>query len=1747
MARRVNMRFVITMAATLGVLGAGMGTVVVYTKLRNRNPEYIKTQADALEKDGLAKLEAKQTKEGLDALKRAAGKFADAADRMSRSHMSGADGMFVHASELYEQISKKALTPDDAVYYFQLSGRLLNQALAENPRNQAVNEKNLDNYYQYARRLPSLSNYAALEEVASKIIKNQDAAQPRLYRADARLVKFKATALQSGTSTTDVKKQIQDIRDDLDKVLALEAQSGYARALEAEMALVTTQLAATDRRVSFLEFVSRGDQEVPAPTDPKEAAARRKANLETYFTGLLEPLRTRVKEPGANTRVTTTLASMLVTEYGMLQELDRVAASVAASVENEAKLNEAIALLENAFGADESRTEVAEMLNGLYRDSGHPEKAEALCRKIIAKSPEAPQAYFRLAAHFQAVNDLPHMIAAFKDVVAHPTIGSGLDAVINSLRQQQAVESVAWYSLDLAVGPETKAEDKAASLKDAAEYTDKMRTSHAAKGQIDLLDGRMQLLNRDFAQAVKTLRSAEASLSGRKELTAWLWRTEKTLMEANLQQNQTGLALECINKALEIRRDDLPMVLQKAQVLLRMAQFEDARSLLEHYLGSKNGEVYANEDRLPGPFVAAAKGVLNQIGLASGRNPGSDVPAPVDSGDILLVAQAEQINGNYEGALKYALSALEKSGSNTPSQNAKAYEIALVCYAQLKRTDEAKKLVAEALTNFPKNTNFEAFKAQLDHLGDPVTPEVQKAIIDSISDEFDRTMAYAAFYERQRQWDDEISLLQKAMTQFGASSSPENREKLGQLQERCFLAALVAASRSEAAKREDYYKTAQAMVTAAELLNFDGMDGKLFRGRLELQKTQGKNGLQFLQQAVAQRPEYYVGHLVLGRAYYQLGELGLEQAATNPSLLRTAENNRNSALDEFRQVIRQAPNNIEARQHAIEILASKNGLDVGYPARTRNQQNSIVQLVAKDDASALKEAQDLVAAGLRFARYDTELLLASERLMADLAQTIDTRENILKQYPDDRENLFRLTLLYRRQSHQLSDVKRRDEALGKGVRLIEAYCQKHPDDLGGAMLLAEMVVEYDRSEAAVTKAFKLYEPFINSQDRLVKYSALVTKAEFCRKLALPASTIDVLVKNHVLAHQETWAEAADLLQEAIKIEPEDTDEADRHLADMYFDEGKMAEAEKEYLRIVAANRSKQDLDSVQRRLVEAELRQEKFADAKPRLEAILSAHPKDVQALILRGYSGLLQGQLQQAEEDLNQVLKIDAGNHEALYHRALVRLRQGRRAEAIQDLEQAVKRDGNAMLPRLVLAQQYVATQQIEAASQAFQEILKSQPGWEEAELAYTAFLKSMVELQVTLPTDSKADMPVAVRRLDPLNRLFEEAAQAYNRQGDRTDKPERWLYLYAYCLQTAGREKDAQGIYEAIFQRAFYTDASGDLDKLRPALFRYGPSEPEIAGVYLGSLLKSKDFTKVVDLATRVIAARQGEITRNPAYCVLFFKRALANQALNKTQDAAADIDGAFECGSAVDTPQKKLGAFLTVLNQALVENAGQMDLLVQRLRARIAKNPDDLVSRLGLVHTLMTMKKTDDALTEVNGVKLPTSDTALRVLFLRESAMVRYQARKYDDAQKDFQELLKLAPEDFESMNNYAYMLADALHQYKDAVKYAQDALKFMNARADDAALMGSSSSIKDTLGWARFQSGEVDAGIKVLQDSLTTQPTVSAFLHVGLACEKAKRTVEAQFYCDEGIKLAKVQGDVESLSQLEALQNRIKPKP
>jgi tetratricopeptide (TPR) repeat protein len=962
-------------------------------------------------------------------------------------------------------------------------------------------------------------------------------------------------------------------------------------------------------------------------------------------------------------------------------------------------------------------------------------------------------------------------------------------------------------------------------------------------------------------------------------------------------------------------------------------------------------------------------------------------------------------------------------------------------------------------------------------------------------------------------------VLQKVRESYRNATSHDDREKLNVILDRLFDAALTAASNATGTKADDYWKLAQTIVTDLEKLNIDGTDGKIYRGRLEMARSNGQNGLQFLQQAVAQRPDYAYAHQVLGQAYYGLAAVNADKGTAVTTTYR------NSALEEFRQALRLAPTNLLALQYAIELL------------------------MRKGDSVSIKEAQGLVATGLTVAPHNSRFISYQENLPnADIDKAIASRTALRQSQPADRDNLRRLAILYIQKKNKEGDPDNKQKAMDSAIALLESDYQAHKDELAAGDLLAHTLVDYDKSDKGASRALDIYAGYLASADPTVRFNALIAKAEFFRNLQLEPDAIKALAAAKRISHDTLGEEAADTLKQAIQVEPATQDDAERHLADMYFDMGRMADAEEQYLQILAKDRTPSATDRVTRRLIEAELRQAKFKEAAPRLETLLKSQPQDIQGLTLRAFSNIQQGLGQPPEDqqkslraaltDLNKVLTIDSSNAEALLYRATAQMMLGDRlVDAEKDLIQATRQERTALNAHSLLTQLYVRTQRYEEASGEFKATLKLHPEMVGTRLEYVNFLKKLAELDSTLPPDSDVPFVQSLHRLRPLEKFMDEV----NAAADLYPNDARWWLLKAQGFSLQGKNTDAQAWLKAIYDQ----------------LLKQSMIDATVTDAYLVSLLKTRSYDEVVKISSTIIDSNTNFISQHPEYVTFYLKRAAAYQGLGKPAEATQDIDRGFDVGVKAVTQTGNFAPFIVVLNEASTTVISKdattnqpasilsPELVAERLRVRIAADPNETISKIGLIQTLLVMNKPAEALKVVDTLSTTEKNPTLRVLVLRQSALVRSQNKQYAAAEKDYKELESLMPGSVENMNNYAFMLADGMNRPKDAIAYAQRALKLVTTRSDPDTVTANSADVYDTLGWAYYQNNDLDNAIANLRDSIKVQPLPATYLHLALSYQKAGKKDEALQNCLEGIKMAMAKHDEATLASLKELQVKLTP--
>jgi Flp pilus assembly protein TadD len=120
---------------------------------------------------------------------------------------------------------------------------------------------------------------------------------------------------------------------------------------------------------------------------------------------------------------------------------------------------------------------------------------------------------------------------------------------------------------------------------------------------------------------------------------------------------------------------------------------------------------------------------------------------------------------------------------------------------------------------------------------------------------------------------------------------------------------------------------------------------------------------------------------------------------------------------------------------------------------------------------------------------------------------------------------------------------------------------------------------------------------------------------------------------------------------------------------------------------------------------------------------------------------------------------------------------------------------------------------------------------------------------------------------------------------------------------------------------------------------------------------------------------------------------------------------------------------------------------------------------------------------------------------------------EANQIDQAVQDFQQLLKIKPDDVDASNALGFTLADANRDLPEAERLIARA---RTAKPDDPA-------IADSWGWLQYRLGHLDQAAKTLRAAWLARKDADVGVHLGEVLWKQGRRQDAQRIFDEVRKL------------------------
>lgn len=139
----------------------------------------------------------------------------------------------------------------------------------------------------------------------------------------------------------------------------------------------------------------------------------------------------------------------------------------------------------------------------------------------------------------------------------------------------------------------------------------------------------------------------------------------------------------------------------------------------------------------------------------------------------------------------------------------------------------------------------------------------------------------------------------------------------------------------------------------------------------------------------------------------------------------------------------------------------------------------------------------------------------------------------------------------------------------------------------------------------------------------------------------------------------------------------------------------------------------------------------------------------------------------------------------------------------------------------------------------------------------------------------------------------------------------------------------------------------------------------------------------------------------------------------------------------------------------------------------------------------------------------------DEAVRWSFYRLLAQAHHRlGAEPAAAAAAYERMLALRPEHLVTLNDLAYLLADELGEPERALPLAERA----------AAMAPENARVLDTLGWAQYRAGQIEAARRTLERAVALEPVPEAHLHLGVVYAALEQAGPAREQFEQARELA-----------------------
>lgn len=550
-----------------------------------------------------------------------------------------------------------------------------------------------------------------------------------------------------------------------------------------------------------------------------------------------------------------------------------------------------------------------------------------------------------------------------------------------------------------------------------------------------------------------------------------------------------------------------------------------------------------------------------------------------------------------------------------------------------------------------------------------------------------------------------------------------------------------------------------------------------------------------------------------------------------------------------------------------------------------------------------------------------------------------------------------------------------------------------------------------------------------------------------------------------------------------------------HLAELYFRTGHIREA------IVAAQeRVKQDPGDLDAHKLLAEVYLRSLGDSQSQqqevsgqmlklaigeYQKIVDLQPNNAENHLMLARLLAADHQATQAENELAAARRIDPASEETALISNRFYMDQSNMDKAVEVLK-SLPDDDQTPRTEYQLGMTYDLMKKQTDAIAAFRKALEMEPDNLDVERALAADLTATGQADSALsawkdiaagdPTDPDAWSQIA--EIDERSGKLDDALAAIKKARELASDSLKLQFEQARIEYVAGHLDDAAKLFEQLASATEHPSG------------QYSEEEKQNYKLILDNLA---EIYKEENKLDQEVGAYQKIAPLGTDYETYAFDQEVEAYREAHQYDKAVDA-----ARTAVQKQPKNEDLKLTLARQ--LADTGQVEQGIAMAKSVVESNPKTLESYYQLAQIYTDLRRWKEASETLDSAEKQASKKEDHTMIAFQRAMLADRAKRYDEAEAEFKQVLESDPNNALTLNNYGFMLADRNIRLNEALAMIRKAVQ----------LEPTNYAYLDSLGWVYFRLGQYTQAEDDLQRAISrgaTDPTVHD--HLGDVYEKTGR--------------------------------------